>query len=427
MFALNEGFQWGSTNFPNLEGAIYLAQGNDVERMRRSPHGNFAWKLFDPQLYLAGLTGDDSATICARLASHPWFGIDEVPGFDSGDQKKRDWQKQMQDFVRANWPGIAPDEDKRAGCAISAVAFQADLGCTHILAPSPLIAEREDEAEACALWIDAALDAATELETGQPVIATVAVSESVLNDASFNEGGFLDTVVDQVTSRDGLGGVYIVVAQTQARHPLSAPSSVTRTYAHLASAFANFGFEFVFVNFADAFGAACLGLGATGFATGRSQASRRLCLAAMLDEGGGLPLPHLYSRRVVAEFLSEREMEVVAQRNLLPHVRDITPYSQDLFQALDAGREISTVPAWAESKNNVTTAKKHLIARMISEGAAYSELSVDARLARTTSWLASAETRQESLIDGLAGYLEKTTPVYAPVAEWRGHIANYSE
>jgi len=423
MFALNEGYQWFSTNFTNLQGAVYLAAGNDAERMRRSPQANFTWKIFDPQLYLAGLSGSESAKICARLASYPWFGIDGTPEFDSGAQTRVAWQQGVQEFVKKNWRGSAPDEDERLSCSAAAVSFQADLGCTHILAPAPLIAEREDEAESCALWTDAALQAATELDIGQPVIATVAVSEGVLNDASFNEGGYLDTIVDQVVSRDGLGGVYLVVAQTQPRHPLSAPSIVTRTYAHLTRAFANFGYEFIFVNFADVFGIACLGLGASGFATGRSQALRRLCLAAMLDDGGGLPLPHLYSHRAVAEFLPEREMEAIAQRNLLPRVRDITTYSQDLFQALNAGEEISTITPWAETKNNVATAAKHFIARMITEGSAYSDLTVDDRHARATAWLAGAMNNQQALVERLAGFLD-TFPTYAPVVDWRDQIFN---
>lgn len=423
MFALNEGYQWFSTNVTNLEGAVYLAAGNDTERMRRSPQANFSWKLFDPQLYLAGLAGNESAKICARLVSYPWFGIDGVPQFNSGEQTRRNWQQALQDFVRENWRGSPPEEDERPGCAASAVSFQAELGCTHILCPSPLIAEREDEAESCALWIDASLDAAAELDIGQPIIATVAVSESVLNDAGFDDGGFLDTIVDQVASRDGLGGVYVAVAQTQARHPLAAPSVVTRAYAHLTRAFANAGYEFVFVNFADVFGIACLGLGATGFATGRWQALRRLCLAAMIDDGGGLPLPHFYSHRAVAEFLTEREMEIVAQRNLLPRVRDLTTHSQDLFQALNTGQDISTIPAWAENKSNVTTAAKHFIARMIAEGSSYSELTTDDRNARATAWLASARTNQDALVNGLGNLA--TSPTYAPVIDWSGHLANY--
>jgi hypothetical protein len=391
--------------------------------MRRRPQTNFAWQIFDPQLYLAGLAGNESAKICAWLASYSWFGLDEIPEFDSSEQNRRSWQQDMQTYVRETWPGSVPDEDRRDICAASAIAFQADRGCTHILTPTPLISEREDEAESCALWIDASLNAAAELDVGQPVIATVAISEGVLNDASFNEGGFLDTVVDQVVSREGLGGVYIVVAQTQPRHPLSAPLIVTRTYAHLTRAFANFGYEFVMVNFADVFGITCLGLGATGFATGRSHALRRLCLAAMLDDGGGLPLPHFYSHPAVAEFLPEREMEVVAQRNLLARVRDITPYSQDLLQALTAGRGASTVLAWAESKNNVAAAAKHFVARMIAEGEAHSELSVDDRLARVTAWLATANTTQATLATRLAGFLV-SSPTYAPVADWRDLVAD---
>ena len=114
MFALNEGYQWFSTNFTTLQGAIYLAAGNDVERMRRSPQGNFTWKMFDPQLYLAGLSGGESAKICARLASYPWFGIEGVPDFNSGEQKRTQWQQALQEFVRDNWRGSAPEEDEPA-------------------------------------------------------------------------------------------------------------------------------------------------------------------------------------------------------------------------------------------------------------------------------------------------------------------------
>src|SRR4051794_15671965 len=99
----------------------------------------------------------------------------------------------------------------------------------------------------------------------------------------------------------------------QKRHPLLAGEAVTRTYAHLTRAFANFGYEFVFVNFADVFGVACVGLGASGFVTGPTQSLRRLCLAGFLDDGGGLPLPHLYSHRAVAEFLPERELQRISE------------------------------------------------------------------------------------------------------------------
>lgn len=427
MFTLNEGWQWQSAKYAeNLHGVVYLAAANNAERMRRKPLGDFAWQIFDPQLYLAALDGRACAKVCARLASFPWFGVAGVPEFHSDDNTQSNWQQTLQDHVRENWLGAAPTENDVAEAARSAVEFQADRSCTHILAATPLIAEREDEAETAAQWIDAALDAARDLDLGQPVIATVAVSENVLNDASFDAGGFLDTVVDQVTSREGLGGVYIVVAQTQTRHPLSAPNAVTRTYAHLTRAFAGFGYEFVFVNFADVFGVACVGLGASGFATGPSQSLRRLSLAAYLDEGGGLPLPHLYSHKAVADFLPERELEVIARLNFLRRVTDITAHSRDLFQALTRGRPAAEVASWAESKNNVSAAARHFISRMIAEGSAYAALTPAQRFTRAESWLDDAVVNQDFLVRRLAGHLQ-TNPTYAPASDWLDNLRTDTE
>src|SRR5262249_40062887 len=155
----------------SLHGVVYLATSNDAERMRRRPLADFSWQLFDPQLYLSTLDGGDCAKVCGRLASYPWFGIDGVPEFNSGDQTQNAWLQDMQDLVRSNWHGGPPTEDAIMPAARSALLFQADRGCTHLIAPVPMIAEREDEAETAAVWIDAAIDAAQELDLGQPVIA----------------------------------------------------------------------------------------------------------------------------------------------------------------------------------------------------------------------------------------------------------------
>jgi hypothetical protein len=195
-----------------------------------------------------------------------------------------------------------------------------------------------------------------------------------------------------------------------------------RTYAHLTRAFANVGYEFVFVNFADVFGVACVGLGASGFATGPSQSLRRLSLAAFLDEGGGLPLPHLYSHRTVAEFLPERELEVIARLNYLRRVTDITAHSRDLFQALTRGRSAAEVAAWAESKNNVAAAARHFVSRMIAEGAAYAAISPAQRFTRAESWLDDAVVNQDFLSRQLEAHLQ-TRPTYASAAGWLGTCA----
>ncbi len=417
MFALNEGYQWKSSHFADsLHGVVYLASYNHQERIRRRALGDFAWQLFDPQLYLAGLEPDRRTKACARLATYPWFGVPGLPDFDSGSDSLTRWQANIQATVTRDWSGAAPTRAGIAPAARSAVQFQADMGCTHIILPTPLIDAREDEAQAQAEWIDAGVEASQDLDVGQPIVATVALSEGVLNDAAFDSGGFLDTVVDQVSARPEVVGVYLVVAQLQSQHPLRLPDPVSRAYARLTRAFVGCGHDFVFVNFADAFGLVCVGLGASGFASGPSQSLRRLSLAGFQDDGGGTPLPHLYSHPVVGEFLPERDLSVLAARGLLAQVKDATVHSGDLFNALERTGSAATVAAWVESRNNVTSASRHFVDRLIAEGTRYSRRTPERRAESAARWLTQAAQRQAMLDRELRG--TDVEPTYAPTSVW---------
>lgn len=418
MFALNEGSKWGSSKYAeSLHGVVYMPMSNHVVRMRRRPLGEVTWQLFDPQLYLSGLDCDQAMKVCARLSTYPWFGVDEIPEFDSDRDGQRSWEHDVQDVVCDQWHGDVPDDlGEIRGAALSAIEFQAEISCSHIILPTPLVAEREDEAETQAIWVDQGLAAADAADVGQPLIATIAISEAVLNDAAFEAGGFLDTVVDQITAREGLSGVYIVVAQTEANHPLSPPYSVTAAYAHLSRAFAEYGHDFVFVNFADTFGVVCLGLGANAFATGPTQNLRRLSLAGFRDSGGG-PFPRFYSHRVVGEFLPDGDLRHVAAQRQLRRVEDRTSYSRDLLQSLAKTGRANTVANWVETRNNVfKAAQPHFITRMILEGNAYSGQTVAQRSARADHWLDDGVVNQEFLARKLAG--TGVEPNFAPVEDW---------
>ncbi|MEZ6244297.1 MAG: hypothetical protein R3B57_14780 [Phycisphaerales bacterium] len=418
MFALNEGSKWGSSKYAeSLHGVVYMPMSNHIVRMRRRPLGDVAWQLFDPQLYLTGLDCEQATKVCSRLATYPWFGVEEIPEFDSDAGGQRDWEHDVQDVVCDEWHGELPDEvTEIRGASLAAIEFQAEISCSHIILPTPLISEREDEAETQAIWVDEGLAAAEDADVGQPVIATVAISEAVLNTAAFEQGGFLDTVVDQITSREGLSGVYIVIAQTEANHPLSPPYEVTAAYAHLTRAFVEYGHDFVFVNFADTFGIACLGLGATAFATGPTQNLRRLSLAGFRDTGGG-PFPRYYSHRAVGEFLPDSDLRHVAAKRLLRRVEDRTRYSRDLLQALAQTGRANTVANWIESRNNVfKAAQPHFITRMILEGEAYGSRDLGQRSARAESWLDDAVVNQAFLADRLED--TGAQPNYAPASDW---------
>lgn len=412
MFLLNEGYQWQSAHFSDsLHGIVYLPAHNHAERLARRSLGEFSWKLIDPQLYLAGLDCTECSAVCARLATFPWFGINGLPEYFSGEGSLRDWEREVKDAIADLWPHKPPEGKRIMLAARAAVAYQADR-CSHILLPTPLICDRENEGTEAAEWIDAGLAAADALDVGPPVLATVALSEGVLNDAAFKPGAFLDTIVDQVTSRDGLRGVYIVVAQTESRHPFSTNTAVIKAYAHLTRAFSKFNYEFIIANYADTFGVGCIGLGATGFATGPRQSLRRLSLAAF-REGGGVSYPRFYSHQSIGEFLPERELPVIARNKLLSSVRDETVHSRDLMRQLERSGPFQNVPSWAEHRGNVTASLKHFITRMILEGHAYVKRDDDERVNAAREWLEHAVKAQATIRKKMGDDLK-----FAPAAEW---------
>ena len=65
------------------------------------------------------------------------------------------------------------------------VSFQVDIGCSHILLPTPLIERREDGAALIGAWLDAGISACEGLDVGQPVLASIALSETALDDSVF--------------------------------------------------------------------------------------------------------------------------------------------------------------------------------------------------------------------------------------------------
>jgi hypothetical protein len=415
MFLLNVGYRWNlAADLSEVQATIYLAAGSIGERLRRQALPEKQRLLFDPQLYLAGLDPDSCQKTCARLASYPWFGVNDIPSFDSAQSSLREWEAAIRGTIGGLWPRQAPAV--RLITSLRALDFQLALGCTHIILPSPLIADREDEAQTQAEWLDSCLEAAQELEVGQPVLATVAVADSVLNAEAFNEGGFLDIVADQITARDGLDGVYIVIANNVGDHPFRNSPAIQRAYLHLSSAFAARGYETVLTNFADVFGLVCLGAGATGFASGPSQSLRRLAISAFRDEGGGIALPHFYSHRVIGEFLSETELDRYVQRNLLRRIRDNTPYSVALMDALQAGRSASAIQGWAESQNNLATSQKHFLHRLSLEDQSLMAVSPADRLARVREWLEEAEAGMLLLKNRFG---ESVAPgAFAPADSW---------
>jgi hypothetical protein len=171
MFLLNLGYRW---NLPsalnNLEGVIVLPSHNNSARVLREPPGHDLRRvLFDPQIYMSTINQVGRLKICGRLATYPWFDVPGINDFESGSMRRTEWEAEVRSHVELEWPGAPPADVEKT--AIQAVDFQTQIGTTHILLPSPLIDEREDEGETAGIWLDAGIEAAAELDVTLPILA----------------------------------------------------------------------------------------------------------------------------------------------------------------------------------------------------------------------------------------------------------------
>lgn len=367
MFLLNFGARSPNAIFENVSsstnrrvGACLLACGFDSGQLVRNELPNAAALLLDPQLYLAGLTASNEDTRVWRLASHSWFGVDDVVAFDSAEQRKRAWKDEVKAAALERWRSRPPNDVSRS--ADAAVRCQLSIGCSMVILPSPLLTAREDEAAPAVEWTRAGVAAARRTECGVPLLATVALDEGVLNDNAFESLGYLDALVSQISALRGIDGVYIVVAQAgENRHPFKTNEIVYRAYASLCRRFRSTGrVQYVLPNFCDIGGFITIAHGADGFANGNFQSTRRLSLSAGAE---GRPYPYYYTHAAAAELRPEDDLDAIAAAGLLPRIGERTPYSDALISALEATGTAAGQQPWLMTINNVAASHCHLVHR----------------------------------------------------------------
>jgi len=367
MFMLNIAYKKTLlSSLDAVQGATILPCGNSFISLGNIPHLEAKRIMFDPQLYLSDLDVSDCKKVCARLASYPYFDIPGIPDIKDYSGDLNGYKKKILQEIEKLW------KSKKLGnihnVCRRVIELQLKIPCTHIILPCPAIRDREDEAKIQADWLDEAVVAAEELYVGQPLLATVAICDSELNENSFKENGFLDTVVDQVTSREGIDGVYIVIIQNNNDHPFKINQLIARSYFHLCNAFGQIGYSTIYPNFADVLGLICLGLGATDFGTGQSFQLRKMSYTSFKDSGFGKAFPHYYSHKSMVEFRSETDLQYIVEKKLVGRIADITPFSRPLINELKkSDGSASNLPSWAESQNNTATSHLHFLHRLALE------------------------------------------------------------
>lgn len=416
MFLLNIGNKW--TNHDRVDGVVINAAGVHITQVeRRNLTTEPKVLLFDPQLYLSGLEMDVCEKACSRLSTYPWFGGSDVE-FDSDVYTQKEWFDEHKETMI--WPYTLPQSNKDIReCIKTCFDFQVALGVTQLIIPTPLIEDIENEFETQLKWIDVALELKSEFYDIE-MLATVAFCDHIVIHQDPLENRAVQSIIDNISARSELDGAYIIPVQTGSNSIRITQLRVATTLLHISHIVGHQNEKKVIINFADSFGFACLGVGATAYGGGYTNKTRRMNLSDYIDAGGGGAYPKFHSHQLLLDFLSERDLTKIRDSRLLRLIKnDQTDASEDLFDALGAGLSANDVPPWRESLNNVTRATIHKIERslMACSELQYIGTNMDVRFEYILEWLQNAEA-YHLLLDSRFNT--------APLSDDERHIAVWS-
>jgi hypothetical protein len=270
--------------------------------------------------------------------------------------------------------------------------------------------------------LDASLNRIVQIPTFTlPKFATVAISDACLR-LKPSENQLLRIIVDAVSAREGLDGVYLVVEQAgEAPDTRSCGSERTlSSLLHLVHAFANDAGLRVGVNFIGPFGLVCEAVGAEWWATNWYVSLRRLRLADKVGKGRSFPL--FWSYPCALDIHMDKEFDKLVNAGHLMSISETTPASAGLLTAAASGRRASQVPAWSYRQSNVSATKAHYLGSAISRDAQHGKLSGSARLDHVERWLADALTRTKE-IEAALGPDRKTNTQH--VQPWLEALRGY--
>lgn len=407
------------------DGSVLLASTmtmHQLERRRLDQHEHLQQRLFDPQLYLAGLGAVQCKRDCAKLASYPWFGVEGLQSFDSGQHQQKGWLDAAEDKIAGIWPNQAPSDGSKIRRGVEeCISFQQRLGCWGVILPSPLTEDPSTSYDEEERWLDAALDYVDRVpDFNLPKFATVAVSDLCLR-MKPQDNPLLPMIVDSVTSREGLDGVYLVVEQASepADGRYCGNARTLASVLHLVHAFANDAEMRVGVNFLGPYGLVCSAAGAEWWATNWYQSLRRLCLADKLRKGRARPI--YWSYPCAIDIHLDKEFDELVKSGHLPMIRDETAASESLLRAAERGRRVSQVPAWVYRQSNIAATQDHYLLSCI-RGEGQHAKAGQARLDKVHKWLERAVKRAQKVEHAL-GPERKTQTQHVPA--WLDALEHY--
>ena len=391
-FFVNLGHAFKVPESFHPEGSVILAASMPKHQLERRTfsYRHLAKRLFDPQLYLSGLEVPTAPEFCTKLATYPWFGVEDLEAFDSGEHTQSSWRQQARASIASRWTGTIPNEPaKLLAVTRQCIEFQLGLGCWAVVLPSPLTVDPGTDYAPELAWLDAGLESATDLGCTLPVYATVAVSDICTRFQAVGENALLSLVLDAVSARE-VDGVYIVIEQASEPDDTRQCAN-TRTLSAVLRLVAGFGQGAgltVGVNFLGAFGLVCQAVGASWWASNWYKSLYRLRLADKV--AGGRAYPSYWSFPMACDIHLESDLSGLVAAGMLSSLSDSTTASAGLLAAAASGLGPPNVPAWIYRPSNVSAAIEHyLLSSVLHEGELVDIASAQ-RLGWVKTWLERA-------------------------------------
>ncbi len=394
--------------------ASAMPQGQLIRRDLRK-HRYLQHRLFDPQVYLAGLDPNSAEPSVINLASWPWFCESGVPEYDSdkhGSLSK--WKEtHSKDLLRA-WPGQAPlDPEEITKAVRAAVIHQVEFGCEGILLPTPLTNVVAQNYEPETLWLDSGLEACHELQVALPTYATVAISDNVLRGVDPTQNPLLHTITNQIAARDKLAGAYIVIEQAAEDSYVCGIRDTLLSLLVLVDDLVRGAARRVIVNYMGTFGAIATAAGCSVWSSGYYLSQRRFRLPDY-DDKIARAFPRFYSLRLTGDIALDSDVQAIHRAGLATRLFDDTTASKNLAAGLAAGSYPGSVPEWQYKASNIAAAGAHYNEVCFKIGVYLSSLDPKKRMEVIHRWLRTSV--------GLADLLKQSgirTPYYTDVSHQR--------
>jgi hypothetical protein len=376
-------------------------------------------RLFDPQLYLAGLSADRSPGAIVKLSSYGWFPTPGVPLYDSSVHgKQSDWTAAFQREILGSWKGHAVrGANEIMAASRTAVQLQLELECDKIILPSPLTNTLTTNYTEELAWLDAGLEVCLELRVHKPIYATIAISDVALRGLDPQANNLLSLITDQVSARN-VSGAYIVIEQASEDGYACGDENTLLSLLLLVDDLTRGANLQAIVNYVGGFGAVATAAGAEIWSSGYYLGQRKLRLSEFEVEEDDVRLayPRYHSLALAGDIGVRDNLEQLVRDGFGRKVLSKTGASEPLHEALTQGVAVDQVPAWAYRPSNITAAAAHYNDTVAKLGSLLDRLTRSERVELVHKWL----TRSVEIANELrtAGFRSSRTTELSHQQAW---------